>query len=82
MIVHGIPSDTDVLDEGDLISIDCGAIIEGWHADAAITVGVGEIDAESTRLLEVTRRSLEAAIDEVVEGHRLGDIGAAVEGMA
>ena len=76
------PSDTVVLDDGDIISIDCGAIIEGWHADAAITVGVGEIDAESKRLLDVTRRSLEAAIDEVVEGHRLGDIGAAVEGIA
>jgi len=82
VIVHGIPSDTVVLDEGDIISIDCGAIIEGWHADAAITVGVGEIDAESKRLVEVTRQSLEAAIDEVVEGHRLGDIGAAVEGIA
>ena len=82
VIVHGIPSDTVVLEDGDIISIDCGAIIEGWHADAAVTVGVGEIDAESTRLLEVTRRSLESAIDEVVEGHRLGDIGAAVEGIA
>jgi methionyl aminopeptidase len=82
VIVHGIPSDTVVLDEGDIISIDCGAIIEGWHADAAITVGVGEIDAESARLLEITRRSLEAAIDEVVDGRRLGDIGAAVEGIA
>ena len=82
VIVHGIPSDTVVLDEGDIISIDCGAIIEGWHADAAITVGVGEIDDQSKRLLDVTRRSLEAAIDQVVEGHRLGDIGAAVEGIA
>ena len=82
VVVHGIPSDTVVLDEGDIISIDCGAIIEGWHADAAITVAVGEIDAESKRLMEVTRRSLEAAIDEVLEGHRVGDIGAAVEGIA
>ena len=82
VIVHGIPSDTVVLEDGDILSIDCGAIIEGWHADAAVTVPVGEIDAESKRLIEVTRRSLEAAIDEVVEGHRLGDIGAAVEGIA
>jgi methionyl aminopeptidase len=82
VIVHGIPSDRVVLEEGDILSIDCGAIIEGWHADAAVTVPVGEIDDESKRLIEVTRQSLEAAIDEVVEGHRLGDIGAAVEGIA
>jgi len=82
VIVHGIPSAGVVLEEGDILSIDCGAIIEGWHADAAVTVPVGEVDDESTRLIEVTRRSLEAAIDQVVEGHRLGDVGAAVEGIA
>ncbi len=82
VIVHGIPSDTVVLDEGDILSIDCGAIIEGWHADAAITVPVGEVDDESKRLIEVTRGSLEAAIDQVVAGNQLGDVGAAVEGMA
>jgi methionyl aminopeptidase len=82
VIVHGIPSADVVLDAGDILSIDCGAIIEGWHADAAVTVPVDEIDDESTRLIEVTRRSLEAAIDQVVEGHRLGDVGAAVEGIA
>jgi methionyl aminopeptidase len=82
VIVHGIPSDKVVLEEGDILSIDCGAIIEGWHADAAVTVPVGEIDDESKRLIAVTRQSLEAAIEEVFEGHRLGDIGAAVEGIA
>ena len=82
VIVHGIPSADVVLQEGDILSIDCGAIIEGWHADAAVTVPIGEVDDESTRLMEVTRRSLEAAIDQVVEGHRLGDVGAAVEGIA
>jgi methionyl aminopeptidase len=82
VIVHGIPSADVVLEEGDILSIDCGAIIEGWHADAAVTVPVGEIDDESKRLIEVTRASLEAAIEQVVEGHRLGDIGAAVEGIA
>ncbi len=82
VIVHGIPSDVVVLEEGDIFSIDCGAIIEGWHADAALTVPIGEIDDESKRLIEVTRKSLEAAIDQVVEGNRLGDIGAAVEGIA
>jgi methionyl aminopeptidase len=82
VIVHGIPSAEVVLEEGDILSIDCGAIIEGWHADAAVTVPVGEVDDESKRLIEVTRASLEAAIEQVVEGHRLGDIGAAVEGIA
>jgi len=82
VIVHGIPSADVVLQEGDILSIDCGAIIEGWHADAAVTVPIGEIDAESQLLIDITRRSLELAIEQVVEGHRLGDIGAAVEGIA
>ncbi|HEY3737822.1 MAG TPA: type I methionyl aminopeptidase, partial [Jatrophihabitans sp.] len=82
VIVHGIPSAEVVLQEGDILSIDCGAIIEGWHGDAAVTVPIGEVDEESMRLMEVTRRSLEAAIEQVVEGHRLGDVGAAVEGIA
>jgi methionyl aminopeptidase len=82
VIVHGIPSARVVLEEGDILSIDCGAIIEGWHADAAVTVPVGEIDDESKQLIEVTRRSLEAAIEQVVEGRRLGDVGAAVEATA
>jgi methionyl aminopeptidase len=82
VIVHGIPSADVVLQEGDILSIDCGAIIEGWHADAAVTVPVGEVDDESTRLMDVTRASLDAAIEQVVEGHRLGDVGAAVEGIA
>jgi methionyl aminopeptidase len=82
VVVHGIPSADVVLREGDILAIDCGAIIEGWHADAAVTVPIGDVDDESVRLMEVTRRSLEAAIDQVVEGHRLGDVGAAVEGIA
>jgi len=82
VIVHGIPSEDVVLEEGDILSIDCGAIIEGWHADAAITVPIGEIDDESKRLLEVTRACLEDAIEEIVPGNRLGDIGHAVESRA
>jgi methionyl aminopeptidase len=78
VIVHGIPGDR-VLEEGDIVSIDCGAIIDGWHADAAITVPVGEIDAESAALIDATRASLEAAIAVTFDGKRLGDIGAAVE---
>ena len=82
VIVHGIPSETVILEEGDILSIDCGAIIEGWHADAAVTVPIGTVDHESTRLMQVTRASLEAAIEQVVAGTQLGDIGAAVEGLA
>jgi len=81
VIVHGIPGDY-VLEDGDILSIDCGAIIEGWHADAALTVPVGEVDDESQRLIDVTKRSLDAAIDQVVAGNRLGDVGAAVEDVA
>jgi methionyl aminopeptidase len=81
VIVHGIPDDR-VLDDGDIVSIDCGAIIEGWHADAAITVPVGTPSADSLRLLETTKAALDAAIEHVTPGNRLGDIGAAVEGVA
>ncbi|MDQ1385044.1 MAG: methionyl aminopeptidase [Actinomycetota bacterium] len=78
VVVHGIPGPR-VLAEGDIVSIDCGAIIEGWHADAAITVPVGDVDAESQRLMDVTRAALESAIAATVAGNRLGDIGAAAE---
>jgi methionyl aminopeptidase len=78
VIVHGIPGER-VLEDGDIVSIDCGAIIEGWHADAAVTVPVGEIDGESQRLIDVTAASLDAAIEAVRAGNRLTDIGAACE---
>jgi methionyl aminopeptidase len=78
VIVHGIPGER-VLEEGDIVAIDCGAIIEGWHADAAVTVPVGEIDDESKRLIDVTRRALQASIDATVVGNRLGDVGAVSE---
>ena len=81
VIVHGIPGER-LIDEGDIVSVDCGAIVEGWHADAAITIPVGAIDVESRRLLETTRAALDAAIAEAAVGNRLGDIGAAVEGVA
>jgi len=81
VIVHGIPGDY-VLQDGDILSIDAGAIIEGWHADAAVTVPVGDVTPEATRLMEVTRRSLEEAIEQTVAGKHLGDIGSAVEKVA
>src|SRR5688572_21944449 len=81
MIVHGIPGPYR-LAEGDLISIDCGAIVDGWHGDAAFTAGVGTISAEAQRLLEVTEASLFAGIEQMVPGNRIGDIGHAVQKVA
>lgn len=82
VIVHGIPREDVILQEGDILSIDCGAIIEGWHADAAITVPIGEVDEESVLLMDVTRGSLEAAIAEMQAGNTLGDVGRAVQDVA
>ena len=78
-IVHGIPSRRRVLIEGDIISIDVGVKYEGYHTDSATTVAVGEIPAESKRLLEVTRSALDAGVNAARNGNHLGDIGAAVQ---
>ncbi len=82
MIVHGIPSKNCVLHEGDIISVDCGAIIEGYHGDAAYTAPVGEISKEARRLLEVTEASLWAGIEVMRVGNRLHDIGREVQRVA
>jgi methionyl aminopeptidase len=79
VVVHGIPDDR-ALAEGDIVSIDCGAIVEGYHGDAAFTAGVGEVDERAQRLIDVTRAALDAGIAELVPGGRLGDLGAAVQG--
>ncbi len=81
VVVHGIPDDR-VLDEGDIVSIDCGAIVDGWHGDAAFTTGVGEIAPEWRRFIEVADAALAAGIETMVEGNRLGDYGAVVEAVA
>ena len=81
MIVHGIPGDYRLKD-GDIISIDCGAIIEGYHGDAAFTMGVGEVDPAALRLIEVTEASLFKGIEQMVDGNRLSDIGHAVQTVA
>ena len=81
MIVHGIPGDY-VLKEGDIISVDCGAIVEGYHGDAAYTVGVGEISDVARRLIEVTERSLWAGVAQLVAGNRLHEVGRAVQDVA
>jgi methionyl aminopeptidase len=80
-IVHGIPNGY-VLQEGDILSIDCGAIVEGWHGDAALTVPVGQVDDAARRLIETTERAMWAGIAQVRAGNRLSDIGHAVEKVA
>ena len=81
MIVHGIPGPYR-LEEGDIVSIDCGAIIEGYHGDAAFTMPIGQVAPAARRLLEVTEASLWAGIAEMEAGHRLHDIGRAVQEVA
>jgi methionyl aminopeptidase len=81
VIVHGIPGPY-VLKEGDIISIDCGAIIQGYHGDAAVTVAVGDVPALTEKLLRVTEESLVAGLGQLVEGNRLHDVGLAVQTVA
>ena len=78
-IVHGIPSPARRLNEGDIISIDCGAIVGGWHGDAAVTVGVGAISAEHAALLRACEAALWQGLAQARAGGRLGDISHAVE---
>jgi methionyl aminopeptidase len=78
-IVHGIPSAGRSLNEGDIVSIDCGAIVRGWHGDAAVTVGVGAISAEHAALLGACEDALWAGLAQARAGARLGDISHAVE---
>ena len=77
-VVHGIPGKRK-LKSGDIISIDAGAIVDGWHADAAITVPVGKVSAEAERLIRVTEEALRIGIAKARIGNRIGDIGAAVQ---
>ncbi len=82
MIVHGIPSSSVVLEDGDIISVDCGAIVEGYHGDAAYTAAVGEVSAEAARLMAVTEQSLWAGIEQLRPGNRLHEVGRAVQQVA
>ncbi|QKT08165.1 type I methionyl aminopeptidase [Gordonia sp. X0973] len=79
VVVHGIPSKDVVLADGDLVSIDCGAILDGWHGDSAWTYGVGTLSRADEELSEATRLSLEAGIAAMVEGARLTDVSHAIE---
>jgi methionyl aminopeptidase len=80
-VVHGMPSAKTVLKDGDILSIDCGVVVDGFYSDCAVTYAIGRQSAKIRRLLEVTQASLEAAILEAVPGGRLGDISAAVQDM-
>ena len=78
-VVHGIPRADRLLGEGDIVSLDFGAIVRGYYADAAITVGVGKVSERAAKLMRVTAESLDKGIDTVAAGSRIGDIGAAVQ---
>jgi methionyl aminopeptidase len=81
MIVHGIPGGYR-LQSGDILSIDCGAIVEGYHGDAAFTMGIGSVSPEAERLIRVTEASLWAGITEMRAGNRLHEVGRAVQNVA
>lgn len=81
VVVHGIPDDVPLRD-GDVVSVDVGAIVDGWHGDAAFTAGVGDIDPAAAELIAVAERALAAGIATLVPGGRLGDYGATVEEVA
>lgn len=78
-VVHGIPSASTVLKEGQIISIDCGLILGGWQSDSAFTAGVGKISKEAQRLIDVTEQSFFAGLEFAREGCRVSDIGHAVQ---
>ncbi len=78
-VVHGIPAADETLAPGDLVSIDCGAIIDGWHGDAAITFGVGTLIPMDEALSAATKQSMEAGIAAMIPGNRLTDVSHAIE---
>ncbi len=78
-VVHGMPNEKRILKEGDILSIDCGCIVDGFYSDAAVTYGIGKVSAATQKLLDVTQASLEAAILQCQVGGRLGDISFAVQ---
>ncbi|MDE1155000.1 MAG: type I methionyl aminopeptidase [Acidobacteriaceae bacterium] len=80
-VVHGMPSERGTLKEGDIVSVDCGVIIDGYYSDSAVTYPVGKVSPAVEKLLRVTEASLYAAIDKAVVGGRLFDIGNAVQTM-
>ena len=80
-VIHGIPSKKRFLEEGDLVKVDVGAYYKGFHGDSARTIPVGRVSDEALKLIEVTRNSFYAGIEQMKVGGRLGDIGAAIDGL-
>lgn len=78
-VVHGIPSDKRVLKVGDVVSVDCGVVLDGFYGDHAMTFAVGEVAPRTQRLLEITQEALKKGIEKMVVGCRLGDVGAAIQ---
>jgi len=78
-VVHGIPSESVFLKDGDILSIDCGLVLEGWQADSAFTVGVGAITPEKQQLIDVTEECFFRGVKQAVNGKNVGDIGHAVQ---
>ena len=78
-LIHGIPSKQRKLKSGDIVSIDCGTVLDGFVADSAITAGVEEISSEAQKLLDVTKEALQAGINKMLVGNRTGDISAAIQ---
>ena len=78
-VVHGVPSDKQILKEGDIISIDCGTLLDGFNGDSAYTFPVGEISDDVRKLLRTTKESLYLGIEQAVHGNHIGDIGSAVQ---
>ncbi len=81
-VVHGIPQEGTFLKEGSILSIDCGLILDGWQADSAFTVPVGEVPEHLKRLIEVTKQCFFEGVRQAVAGNRVGDIGHAVQTLA
>ena len=81
-VVHGIPARDRILQQGDLVSVDCGAIVEGWHGDAAITLEIGAVKPELKKLSALTHQALMAGIAAAQVGNRISDIGQAIENVA
>jgi methionyl aminopeptidase len=80
-VVHGMPNKKRILKDGDVLSIDCGVVIDGFYSDAAVTYAIGKPEAKIQKLLDITKASLEAAIEQCLVGGRLFDISAAVQEM-
>ncbi|MBO5719540.1 MAG: type I methionyl aminopeptidase [Bacteroidales bacterium] len=79
VVVHGIPSVNQVLKDGDIVSVDCGAYKNGFHGDSSYTFRVGDVDEKVVSLLRVTKEALYLGIEQAVDGHRLGDVSNAVQ---